>query len=154
MVEHGRDINNLDPVETLMIATALSYYERLITELALFTDYALAYLHQDGWTLEAMPDPEQAQKQQKQARKTPKDSDGPLLLEDQSKPVQLILKGLTGTLSIEEVADIERRANAGGLVDLVGANAAKVVELLRRAGLHQLRRDTEGQGQPRRHRLR
>ena len=43
-----------------------------------------------------------------------------------------------GTLSIEEVADIERRANAGGLVDLVGANAAKVVELLRRAGLHQL----------------
>lgn len=52
--------------------------------------------------------------------------------------MQLILKGLTGTLSIEEVADIERHANAGGLVDLVGANAAKVVELLRRAGLHQL----------------
>ena len=65
-------------------------------------------------------------------------SSGPLLLEDQSEPVQLILKGLMGVLTIEEVADIERRANAGGLVDLVGANADKVVELLRRSGLHQL----------------
>jgi len=138
MVNHGRDIDNLDPVEELMIDTTLRYYERSITELALFTDYALAYLHQDGWILEALPDPELAQKQQKQARKAAKDSKFPQLFEDQSEPVQLILQGLMGVLTIEEVADIERRANAGGLVDLVGANAAKVVELLRRAGLHQL----------------
>lgn len=138
MFEHGRDIDNLDPVEELMIATTLTYFKRSITELALFTDYALAYLHQDGWTLEAMPDPEHAQKQQKQARKAAKDCVVPLLMEDQSQPVQLILKGLMGTLSIEEVAVIERRANAGGLVDLVGANAVKVVELLRRSGLQLL----------------
>ena len=33
MLDHERDIDNLDPVEELMIATTLAYWARSITEL-------------------------------------------------------------------------------------------------------------------------
>ena len=59
MLDRERDIDNLDPVEELMIA----YWAQTITELSIFTNYALAYLHQDGWALEAIPDAEHDQEQ-------------------------------------------------------------------------------------------
>ncbi|MCB4388619.1 hypothetical protein SynPROS71_01182 [Synechococcus sp. PROS-7-1] len=137
LLEHDRDINTLGPVEELMIATSLAYYERSITELALFTDYALAYLHQDGWTLEALGDFEHGQRGRKRVAKVANIL-GMTPFEELSPVKQLILKGLIGLLNAEEVAAIERKAVGGGLVDLVGANAAKVVDLLQRSGLVQL----------------
>ena len=137
LLEHDRNIDTLDPVEELMIATSLAYYERSITELVLFTDYALAYLHQDGWTLEALGDVEHGQRGRKRFAKVANIL-GMTPFEELSPVKQLILKGLIGVLNAEEVAAIERKAVGGGLVDLVGANAAKVVDLLQRSGLVQL----------------
>ena len=48
------------------------------------------------------------------------------------------MKVLKGLLTVEEIAARERESNSGGLIDLVGANAHKVVDLLLRSGLPQL----------------
>ena len=74
-----------------------------------------------------MPDVEHPQKSRKRPLNAAKDEKGPPLLKDQPKAVQLILQGLMGLLTVEEVAEIERQFNSGGVVDLVGANASKVV---------------------------
>jgi len=103
----------------------------------LFTDYALAYLHQDGWKLESLGDVEKAQKNRKRDVKVAKAQET-TPFEELSAVKQLILKGLMGLLNAGEVAAIERKAVAGALVDQVGANAAKVVELLQCSGLVQL----------------
>lgn len=138
LLDHDRDINNLDPAEELMIDTSLAYYERSITELSLFTDYALAYLHQDGWALEEMPDTEHVQKPHRRAPKVAKEAIVVTPFEELSEGKRLVLKGLVGYLSDEQVAAIEGKAYSGGLVDLVGANTVKLVDLLRRSGLLEL----------------
>lgn len=135
MLEHGRDIDKLDLDDKLMINTTLAYYERYITELELFTDYALAYLHQDGWKLEFMDNAIKPENKKKSSKKRTKATHRTTPLEELSHSKQLVIKGLTGVLSNEEVTKAERNAVAGGLVDLVGANASKVIELLKRSGL-------------------
>ena len=132
MQHHGAAIGGTD--EQLMIDTALIYIERRVKELALFTEYTLAYLTQDGWQLEAMPDAVIAHKKPpKAAAKGPKEV---IQWDDLSNAQKVILQALSGDLTINQIKVIQANAVKGATgLDLVGQDLPGLIQLLIDSGL-------------------
>lgn len=123
-----------EPVNEVLLELQLDLAERMINELALFTETTLGYANLDGWNTEELPEIKPLSKV-KAPVPAPKTDKKTVRWDSLGYIHQEFISCLLGLQSLTDLADKESQHVKGGMgADLVAANAPELVELLLRSG--------------------
>ncbi len=136
-LRHQPKLSRLDEIFVLMQA---KYAHRRITELTMFTEYALMYAEADGWEVKSLPTPDSSPAPpQADTNATASNEFIAEQWEDLHRGTQRLLLVTQGRMTIQQLAELQRQWVKGGAgMDLISANLDQVAEVLIRSRLIEL----------------
>lgn len=136
-LRHQPKLSRLDEIFVLM---QTKYAHRRITELTMFTEYALMYAEADGWEVERLPEPDRAPSPPQAG--TNASASNEFIAEpweNLHRGTQRLLLVIQDRMTIQQLAELQRQWVKGGAgMDLISANLDQVAEVLIRSRLIEL----------------